>query len=258
MQQHRRDLLIINGIALVMVALLLIGVDLPALRIVLALPLVLVVPGYALTAALFPAREFGPAEHIPLMVGFSLALAALGGVLLNWTPWGLQALSWAVLLLAVTLLASLVAVRRRREQSESAHDARAMFTVRQGALVVLALGIVIAAVNVTRTPTAPQGLQGYTQLWLLPADKKAQHTFTIGVRSMEFQDTTYELQLNAGDQILQQWSDLTLKPNDTWQKKVVISEDAARAGPLRALLFRADGPPWPPYRNVEWKSSQPK
>src|SRR5438034_9957229 len=61
----------------------------------LAILLVLFVPGYVLTAALFPA-SYDPAkldidwiERIALSFGLSIAIVPLLGLLLNFTPFGI-------------------------------------------------------------------------------------------------------------------------------------------------------------------------
>lgn len=116
------------------------------LRIVLGLPFVLFVPGYALIAALFPeagespvAEEDGdvtePAEEeaaietagsigdrgidgierVALSFGLSIAVVPLLGLVLNFTPWGIRLVPIMVATSAFTLVATWVAARRRWE-----------------------------------------------------------------------------------------------------------------------------------------------
>ncbi len=71
-----------------------------------ALLLVLFVPGYVLVAALFPGnREIGWIERVALSAGLSLALVPLVGLVLNFTPFGIQLPS---LLAAIALLSVLI------------------------------------------------------------------------------------------------------------------------------------------------------
>ena len=61
------------------------------LRIVLTLPLILIIPGYCLIAALFPKKgEIDLPERIMLSIGLSLAVVPLIGLGLNFTPWGIR------------------------------------------------------------------------------------------------------------------------------------------------------------------------
>src|SRR3989442_14452354 len=82
--------------------------------IILALPLVLLLPGYTLTEALFPKRPFGAAQRLTLSLGLSLAITILSGFVLNLLPQGLGPLSWAGFLGLLIGSFSLVAVYRRR------------------------------------------------------------------------------------------------------------------------------------------------
>jgi hypothetical protein len=61
------------------------------LRWVLGSLFVLFIPGYLAVGALFPkGDELGKIERLALSVGLSLALVALVGLLLNYTPWGIR------------------------------------------------------------------------------------------------------------------------------------------------------------------------
>ena len=86
---------------------------------ILTLPLVLVLPGYALTTAIFPKRELGGPEHFIFSLGLSIVIVILSGLILNFIPFGLHVSSWAITLSAITLAACAVALVRRRRQNIS-------------------------------------------------------------------------------------------------------------------------------------------
>ena len=106
--------------------------------IILAVPLVFVLPGYTLTQVLFrkraPDQSSDPSsnlirqpglkigqpvsavDHIIFSLGLSMAIDVLMGFILNVFPAGLQLRSWAFSLgLTTTILALLAAYLRRRE-----------------------------------------------------------------------------------------------------------------------------------------------
>jgi uncharacterized membrane protein len=121
------------------------------LRVVLGLPLVLFLPGYALIAALFPEAGEGPPaepegsgepagegadanasgtddgvadsnasgidgiERVALSFGLSIAVVPLLGLVLNFTPWGIRLVPILVAVGGFTLAATALAARRRRE-----------------------------------------------------------------------------------------------------------------------------------------------
>ena len=83
-------------------------------RVVLTIPVVLFIPGYSLIAALFPKNDdIGLIERIMLSIGFSIAIVSLGGLVLNFTPWGIRLDSSLLLLIFFTWVMVLVALYQR-------------------------------------------------------------------------------------------------------------------------------------------------
>ena len=109
-----------NGILTVdLLTILLVAVVLllpnSAVRVVMAVPLVLFFPGYTLLSALFPRRqEITELEKIALGVGVSVAEVILVGLAFNYTPWGIQQESMLYSLALSVLVMSLVALVRGR------------------------------------------------------------------------------------------------------------------------------------------------
>ncbi|MEE9151246.1 MAG: DUF1616 domain-containing protein, partial [Thermoplasmata archaeon] len=60
------------------------------LRIVFGLPFLLFLPGYSLVSALWARKsELDGLERVALSLGLSIAIVALAGLGLNYTPWGI-------------------------------------------------------------------------------------------------------------------------------------------------------------------------
>jgi len=87
-------LFILWGILILPVTLL--NID-DMFRIIIGLPFLLFIPGYMLIFILFPIKTdcngINTLERIGLSFGFSIALVSLLGLLLNFTPWGIQLIS---------------------------------------------------------------------------------------------------------------------------------------------------------------------
>ncbi|HOW05346.1 DUF1616 domain-containing protein [Methanospirillum hungatei] len=84
------------------------------IRVLLALPLVLFIPGYALIAALFPTDEdLDLIERIALSFGLSIAVVPLIGLGLNYTPWGIRLDPIVISLSLFTIIMVLIAQGRR-------------------------------------------------------------------------------------------------------------------------------------------------
>jgi len=86
------------------------------IRIVFGLAFVLFFPGYTLIAALFPRKtSLGGIERLALSFGLSIAVVPLIGLLLNYTPWGIQLYSVLISILVFIILMSAIAWYRRRK-----------------------------------------------------------------------------------------------------------------------------------------------
>jgi len=131
---------------IVIVVLTVLAVLLPVvretpIRVVLGLPFVLFVPGYAFIAALFPEAGESPTaeedaddgmdapdagdrsgidgiERVALSFGLSIAIVPLIGLVLNFTPWGIRLVPILVSVSGFTLIAVAVAAIRRWELPE--------------------------------------------------------------------------------------------------------------------------------------------
>lgn len=105
--------------ALAAAGILVVGTTATPIRVALALPLVLLLPGYAFVSALFPESPtedgtgFGALERIALSVALSLAVVPMIAYAANFTPYGVTLLPIAVAVVAWTVLFSLIGLVRR-------------------------------------------------------------------------------------------------------------------------------------------------
>ena len=91
-----------------------------SLRIILGLPLVLFLPGYALIAALFIRKDdLDGIERVALSFGLSIAITPLLGLALNYTPFGIRLAPVLIVLSVFTIALAIGAyVRRSRIPEE--------------------------------------------------------------------------------------------------------------------------------------------
>ncbi len=96
------------------------GINETILRNVLGLPLVLFLPGYALIAALFPAKsDLDGIERTALSFGLSIAIVPLIGLVLNYTPFGIRLLPVLVCLSIFIFIMCWLAYIRRASLPET-------------------------------------------------------------------------------------------------------------------------------------------
>src|SRR4029077_1013593 len=84
-------------------ALLTLALPFEPLRMLLPAPLALCLRGSAITAAIFARRRTERRQFLLFSLGLSLAVLALGALVLNYVPGGIRAWSWALLLFLVLL-----------------------------------------------------------------------------------------------------------------------------------------------------------
>lgn len=219
-------------------------------RIFFALPLVLLLPGYALTAALVPGPALGLAERVLCSIGLSLAAAALGGLLLNLAPGGLRDVAWAALLGNLTLVASLVALVRRLRLPLAPARVAPPLSQTQALLFGLSAVLVCGAVLVARDGAVQRPTAGFTQLWMQPSGVPGQERVRLGLANMEPGATHYRLELHAGGDLAAAWPAIVLGPDQRWEEEVALPPALPGVTtPLEAVLYRLDAPDTP-YRRV--------
>jgi hypothetical protein len=212
------------------------GVAIPGFRVVAGLFLVLVLPGYALSALIVPAGPGEEARISPVLsrgmwaVGLSLAVTALGGLLLNLTPVGLTRMTWALSLSAVTVLAVAASAWRRGRRSHAGglgpaapaapRTLRRLRMVARYGYGLAAFAIAAAAIGLAVVSAGWQHSPGLGQLWLVPARSTAASGMaTLGVRSGYQGTGTFHLILRRGAHVIGTW-DFTLGAGRSWQRTV--------------------------------------
>jgi hypothetical protein len=101
------------------------------LRNVVALIFTLWLPGYTFIKALFPKqlpnkttdKDLDTIERIALSVGMSLALVPMVGLLLNYTPWGINLIPSTLSLAALTLAFATAALLREHQATTAKRTA---------------------------------------------------------------------------------------------------------------------------------------
>ncbi|QCJ46005.1 DUF1616 domain-containing protein [Haloprofundus sp. MHR1] len=169
------------------------------LRIILGLPFVLFIPGYAFIAALFPeagetnSHQDGDKgaitdggidglERIALSFGTSIAISPLIGLILNFTPWGIRLVPIVISLSAFTIIATIIAANRRRslpKEEQFVVPYRAWIAAGRAELfepdtktdaalnVILAVSVVLAVASVGYAVAVPKEGESFSELYLL-------------------------------------------------------------------------------------------
>jgi uncharacterized membrane protein len=229
-------------------ALLVILLPWEGARMVAAVPLALLLPGYAITAASFAGRAVEASMTLLLSIALSLSALTIASLLLH--PFdGLRRVPWALLLAAVVLAGCVVAARRRGGSSSLAVlRRRPRLRPLDAALLagaVLALGAT-AAISATTLPADKAA--SYTRLWMLPYENRDHGGMRIGVVSQERKPHNFVLELRVGKR--RHYTSFFLEPGQArLLRRRFEPPPADRTKHVVAILYRGNGV-GTPYRRV--------
>jgi uncharacterized membrane protein len=242
----RRDLALASALAfLALIAALL---SAPVwLRAPLLVPLVLLLPGYAVAANLFAPKTIGIIERGVYAVVLSIAITAIGGLVIQ-VALGLGREVWAIFLAGVTFYASLRILVDGRSGPLSLPS-----SISWG-IPVAALAFVLAGVIATLAViSAGNGLRDaqakirFTDFWLIPDGGSGAKTddLSVGLRSHEGEPRRYTLELTRDGEVLSD-EELLLRAGEKWEKSFAVSV-APPGVPVVAVLSREGAP----YRRLD-------
>ncbi len=244
MRLKNLDLIVGVAIAVLNVANALLPIDSPVLRVVLALPLIFVLPGYTLSEALFHKRSLNASERFLFSLGLSLAIDILGGLFLNILWVGLQETSWVALLGVLTLIFSLLAANlRRRTPMGRVRQLSVHLATYPGTLFGLAIAVAIVSIVYAVFGAAHQPYTGFTQLWILPEVSNGKNcAVRLGIKSFESSSVTYRLTVTGNEASVATWPSVSLASQEEWVRLVSITPGTAKNIVVEAHLYRLNKP----------------
>jgi uncharacterized membrane protein len=217
------------------------------LRAPLLVPLVLLLPGYALAAILFPLRTISPAERGVYTVGLSIAVAAIGGLLIQLVV-GLDRQIWAVFLALVTIAAAVRGLRGP-DRAWSLPSPATMPRSLPAAIAVFLVAAVVAGMAIASAGNGLREAQSrlhFTDFWLLPGGAEPGATaVTVGLRSHEGHPVRYTVRLSRGGAPIAA-EPLTLRAGQEWEETFEVAKTPGDA-PVLASLGRNGLP----YRHLD-------
>jgi uncharacterized membrane protein len=251
------------------------------IRTALGLPMVLFLPGYALIAALFPAKDdLDGIERFALSFGLSIAVVPLIGLALNYTPWGIRLYPILISLSAFTIIMCVIAVFRRNSLPEDDkftvpfHSAYVSLKeeiskkpenkLDRILTILLVLSIVASIVTLAYVVVTPKEGEKFTEFYILGPEGMADGyptelqlgqngTVIIGVVNHEYADTEYSIELmleNNSQQMDQELLHITLPHNETWEKEVTFTPTSAGEDMKLQFLLYKDKKMTEPYRDL--------
>lgn len=210
---------------------------LQVLRLPLGLAYVLFVPGYCLTAALFPAAEdLDGIERVGLSLGLSIAWVPVLALILDRLPWGLRLLPILLgALLSVAVFSGVALWRRARLPATEAYAPplgwrprpwwQALATLEKRIYALCAAALLVAGLSAAWVFLVPSPDEFMTEFYILGPDGLAENypreaasgqklSVTMGITNREREAATYHVQV---------WT------VDPWDDR---AEQVGQAGPI--------------------------
>lgn len=228
-----------------------------AVRVIFAVPLTLIFPGYAIVAAAFASRPPAWPERVPLTLGISLACLALSSLVLNYTPGGIRGLPWVLILVLVVFLCCRSAAKRRgrrgrgsrrRDRTDQPDPLPKLGRPRPATaiLAAVALAMVAAALILAQATFDNDHAAGYTQLWVTPP-KPTDSSAQVGVTSEQQETRNYRLVVEVEGEDSPLVQTFELEPSQTHLTRVE-ADTTAPVGVEAKLYLRSE--PTRVYRRV--------
>ncbi len=214
-------------------------------------PLTLILPGYAISAAMFMPGSITRGERLAYTLSFSVGAAAIGG--LAWQLlFGLSRASWAFVLVAIALAAAWIARRRRAATSSDPAAERRSRLPRLGLPNALAI-LTAVILTVVAVDAAIEGLRDqraeshFSSLWTLPHGP-AEESVEIGVLNHQGSVYTYRLSVDRAGTPVWLWEG---RLGAHKRKQVILGlSEIPGSGPLVVTLYKSGIP----YRRTELQS----
>lgn len=246
MQSKHPDLLVVFIISLLTLILGISGIrsgnieyeTMPLWMAPLGILMVLFVPGYAIVSATMP--KLGSEKKLLISLGLSISISALGGLVLNMTPWGLTPRMHSLWLSSIALIGIIIAWYQRRTHNHNfevgvpvLHKENIIIFGLAGYILIGA--VLIAYISSRQTETA------FTQLWAIPTvTTEGTYEVQIGIRNEEDLSETYNLYIDINGRRLDEWSKIPLKSGDEWTTTISLPEKPSQ--PIRISLYRIQDP----------------
>ena len=230
------------------------------LRVVLGLVVVLVIPGFALTSALFARKDdLDGIERLALSLGLSIAVVPLLGLALNYTPFGIRLVPIVVTITGfVAAMVAIAAVRRRRlEPDASFHLPFESPAFRTSALAVM--GTVAAIGGVIALASALRPVERFTEFYVLGPEGKLEgypstlvpgETFVVilGIGNHESETLSYGVRIPF-DPRFERAATTPIEHGETWERTLELTAPQGEGRTRLAFeLYRPDDAE--PYRSL--------
>ncbi|WP_292380566.1 DUF1616 domain-containing protein [Methanosarcina sp. UBA289] len=274
------DLLLVAGFVLITNIFILIPVLSDSfLRTCLGIILVLFLPGYSLTGALFPAKkDLEGIERAAISFGLSIAIAPIMGLGLNYSTWGIREIPLLTEFSIFTLLMCAIAYYRRRllpETEAFGVSLKACYLSMKAEILenpesktdkiiafILVLSILASMGSLAYIIGNPKEGEHFTEFYILgnnstigdyPTEfvQGEKGTVTVGIMNHEYRPVDYTIDVRLENKSLpESQKKISLGHNMSWEEPITFTPSLeGKNMKLEFLLFN-ETEKTIPYRNL--------
>jgi uncharacterized membrane protein len=242
--------ILITIVAITLILLPVIAFTTGPLRIALGIMFIIFFPGYTLLSTIFPKQtDLGNVERLALSLGLSIAIVALIGLVLNYTPWGIELYPIYISITIFIAVTSAVCWYRQRKLPEANRlsvtikaglpNWTGMSKLDKGLSISLAVAIVAALACLGYVVATPKQSKKFTEFYILSIEGKAENypsevalgkpvNMIIGVINNEYEPASYYVVITIdGLENSQVYID-TLAHEEKWEESVSFVPQVAR------------------------------
>jgi uncharacterized membrane protein len=210
-------------------------------RIIIGAIAIIFFPGYTLLSAIFPRRtDLLWIERVGLSFGLSIAIVALLGLILNYTPWGIRLYPVLTAIASFVVITSVIGWYRQRRLSEAERltiNLKLNFSGWQtgskfgkSLSIVLALAILVALGALCYVVVPKQG-EKFTEFYVLGINGTAAdyprvvlngetvHLIAVVVNH-EYESTAYRIEIEIDGEVMKQAAIGKLDNGQKWQNQI--------------------------------------
>ena len=214
------------------------------MRMILGLPFVLFLPGYASMVALYP-RKIGITgiERVALSFGLSITIVSLIGLIMNYSQWGIRLESMLYTIASIMLITSIITwFRQRRLSKVERFDIKFRLALpswgsnaRDKALSIILVLTIVGALGVMGyVLAAPKVGERFTEFYVLNQEGAVadypealrineQAELIVGIINNEYGVVSYQIEVRLNGVRNSQIGPITLGHGDKWEETIVIT-----------------------------------
>ena len=245
--------LIVLAIVAILTTVILSSAQSTIVRLILGSPMVFLYTGYAFIEVLFIGNQFPTYYRLLLVLGSSLSIDILTGLVLHWLAIPLETLSWGLALsVFIVVVSSIALVLRVLQGRNPVRRLRIRFHIAALVVPVLASIVGVQALILASNAVTHQPEGRFTQLSVDSYESRDKQ-LRVAIHSEEASQTKYRLEIRTDGIEIKEYQ-FVLEPKQDQFFTISAGDAEVTGSDIVIDLYREDNPTTI-YRHVRWNAS---